>query len=138
VPRPPVLDGIQDRRGRLHVGAGPLVATHPGRCALDLDDLALRAGRLGLQGRPCGVADVGRLSRRVAVVPGRGAEVAGAAAAVRVLPAAGGAAALQDRPVAAARIRGLAALTANTRDEADVDFRPALAGNSDIGENVRE
>jgi hypothetical protein len=47
-------------------------------------------------------------------------------------------AALQDRLAAAARIRGLAAVPASTGDEADVDFRPALAGNSDIGENVRE
>jgi hypothetical protein len=45
---------------------------------------------------------------------------------------------LEDRLAAAARIRGLAAVTANARDEADVDFRLALAGNSDIGENVRE
>jgi hypothetical protein len=45
---------------------------------------------------------------------------------------------LEDRPAAAARIRGLAAVTASTRDEADVDFHLALARISDIGENVRE
>jgi hypothetical protein len=47
-------------------------------------------------------------------------------------------AALRDRLAAAARIRGLAVVSASTRNEADVDFRLALAGNSDIGENVRE
>jgi hypothetical protein len=55
-----------------------------------------------------------------------------------VLLAAGGAAALQDRLAAAARIRGHAAVTANARDGADVDFRLPLARNTDIGENVRE
>src|SRR5262245_17857594 len=44
-----------------------------------------------------------------------------------VAPRQPGEAALQDRLADAARIRGLAAVTANTHDEADVDFRPALA-----------